>query len=251
MTYIKRLGLLTSSGVPPIIRSPAHYKQWVESNDEDSESKKGGSLFHKAVLQQDAFIAGYYPEPDFGDSRTTAAKVARKDFEKAFADKIRDKSPIPAKLFERIAMQITSLSNHPIYKAITAPGARETPIYWTENGVECRATPDLLLENGLCIDLKTTRDASDDGFRRSYRAYGYDIQAAMMELAVRSTGRRYAGHLIVAIETSAPYAVNLFKPSRRSILEAHEKVSHALAIMRTCIESGQWPGYGNEVKEIT
>ena len=73
-------------------------------------------------------------------------------------------------------------------------------------GLELRTRPDLYHPDGTVIDLKTTVDASPEGFAKQSFNLAYHIQAFHYCRALELEGLRVKRFIFVAVETSSPYA---------------------------------------------
>ena len=85
--------------------------------------------------------------------------------------------------------------------------------YVWNNGVECSAKPDQVdLAMEAVNDLKTARDLSDAGIMFAIEEYGYHIQMAAYEEAVRvKYGWPAPLMRLVFVETQAPYDVRVVR----------------------------------------
>ena len=72
--------------------------------------------------------------------------------------------------------------------------------------MELRTRPDLYHPDGTIIDLKTTIDASPNGFSKQSLNLAYHIQAFHYCRVLELEGLRVNRFVFVAVETSAPYA---------------------------------------------
>lgn len=113
------------------------------------------------------------------------------------------------------------------------------------DGVLCRTRPDIY-QPGLIIDYKTTSRPLD-GFPMQAAKYGYDLQAAMYMAVAKSIGKPCEWMFLVQ-ETTAPYPVQIFKPTREFLEVGKRKFQEALATWKNCMETNEWPGYDQEVQ---
>jgi len=97
----------------------------------------------------------------------------------------------------------------------------------TDMRIKCR--PDgFMPESGIVFDIKTTQDASPDGFPREIRKYGYDLQAAFYLRCLRLAGQKAHTFVFVAVEKEAPYAVGLHMLTERYLAAADLRVTETL-----------------------
>ena len=81
------------------------------------------------------------------------------------------------------------------------------------------------------IDLKTTKDASKESFRRSIDDYGYDLQAAFYTDAVKMAIGREVPFYFLVVESDAPHSVRLYRIGQASIEVGRRKYRMALQLL--------------------
>ncbi len=115
-----------------------------------------------------------------------------------------------------------------------------------QTGVKIKCRPDGYLPSaGIVFDIKTTRDASPEGFPREIRNYNYDLQAAHYLRCLHGAGYKASAFIFVCVEKEAPYAVglhaltgNYLDAANMRVTETLEKISRAEA---TSIFTTGWP----------
>jgi hypothetical protein len=240
--YIKQLDILTSSGIKQLLKSPAHYKNWIEQEDFDSNALKFGRAFHALMLEPKVFQDDFVKLPEFGDLRTKIAKEAKE----AFLKDNQNKNYINSEDYELLFQLRKACLDHPIAKRLLEEqGKNEIAVNWEADGVKHRCTPDRVLSNGVIIDLKTTESAHRDDFSYSVSKYRYDLQAA---LYLEGTGCRE--FVFLAIEKTAPFGIGIFKLSNDRLEKARVQIESARAVFKTCLENNVWPSYPNDLQEI-
>jgi len=113
-------------------------------------------------------------------------------------------------------------------------------------GIEIKCRPDGYIPSaGIVFDLKTTQDASPDGFPREVRKYGYDLQAAFYLRCLRAAGHMADTFIFVCIEKEAPYAIGLHELTIPYLANADMKVSSTLQKISNAIATDDyttgWP----------
>lgn len=103
------------------------------------------------------------------------------------------------------------------------------------------------------FDLKTAHDASPDGFARQARLCGYDIQAAWYMDTLRFAGREVESFGFIAAENEPPFevAIHYLPFDSREVVEARTRYELWLPAYVQCMESGLWPGYGDQWFRLT
>ena len=115
-----------------------------------------------------------------------------------------------------------------------------------ETGANIKCRPDGYIPHaGVVFDIKTTRDASPDGFPKELRNYGYDLQAAFYLRTLREAGFLAKKFIFVAVEKEPPYAVGLHVMTDRYLDHANERVTRTLEKINAATIAGDyttgWP----------
>ncbi|QMP19197.1 exodeoxyribonuclease I [Pseudomonas phage Persinger] len=134
------------------------------------------------------------------------------------------------------------------------PGVAELSVYWNDpmTGVLCRCRPDWWREDDLLVDLKTTDDASLEGFARSIANWRYDVQAPFYLDGVRiATGRKPRGFVFIAVEKKPPYAVGVYVLDAESLELGRAQYIADLKRYAECERTNTWPGYGDKIQTIS
>lgn len=136
-------------------------------------------------------------------------------------------------------------------------------------------------------DLKTTEDASPEGFAKSIANWRYDVQHAYYmdgtrlaleqgkcnppqegkaELSVYWTDpvtgvlcrcrpdfwRGYPKHFaFIAVEKKPPYAVGVYVLDSEGVEIGRAQYQHDLRVYAECVRTGVWPGYGDKIQTIS
>lgn len=146
-----------------------------------------------------------------------------------------------------------SVLEHSGAQLMLESGYAELSAFWTDpdTGIECKCRPDWLIKDlfgnivGIA-DVKTTEDASPDGFSKSIAKYGYDLQAAYYSDGVKAVIGKAIPFYFIAIEKKAPYAVSVYRADD-AMIEAGRNSTRgykaALAILAWCRENDNYPSY--------
>ena len=113
------------------------------------------------------------------------------------------------------------------------------------DGVLCRTRADIFMP-GRIIDYKTT-GVSLDVFNKQASKFGYDLQAVLY-LNVAAELNLACEWAFLVQETTAPYPVQMFKPTREFLEVGRKKLMQALSIWSECMLLGEWPGYPRDVQ---
>lgn len=149
-----------------------------------------------------------------------------------------------------------AVHNHPAAHALltSVPGEAEKSVYWIDptTGVLCRCRPDWWRDDWIIPDLKTTDDASPEGFAKSIANWRYDVQAAFyMDGIEQATGKRPKSFVFIAVEKKPPYGVGVYVLDSDSLELGRAQYQHDLRIYAECLRTGEWPGYGDKIQTIS
>jgi hypothetical protein len=87
----------------------------------------------------------------------------------------------------------------------------------------------------------------DGAFEKSCRLYGYKLQAGMYSEGVFCSTFDDCRFAFVAQEKTPPYAVRVYTCDEGFRLEGQDLFHELIGILHRCKESGEWPGYRDEV----
>jgi exodeoxyribonuclease VIII len=211
-----------------------------------------GSALHAAILEPARFYEMVRVAPDV-DRRTKAGKEKHAAFVASLPEGaiVLTADDYDAVRDAQLAVNASMLPN------LMGAGESEVSVYWGEQCgdkvVGCKARIDWLghlagqPDQGIIIDIKTTRDASPSAFARSAAAYGYVHQAAWyMRAAARlnatGQGPKIADYFVVAVEMEAPYAVGLYRLSSDDLRAADLDNLETLQCWAAACEADQFPG---------
>lgn len=166
-----------------------------------------------------------------------------------------DRTVLSQEVWDQLHAMRDAVMSHPAASALLTkvPGVAEQSVYWHDpiTGVLCRCRPDWWRSDDVLVDLKSTEDASPEGFAKSIANWRYDVQAPYYLDGVQiATGRKPRGFVFVAVEKKAPYAVGVYVLDAESLELGRAQYQHDLKIYAECQRSGQWPGYGDKIQVI-
>lgn len=246
--YQKSPGM-NSSALKDILQSPAHFyeRKYNQSERKETPALKFGKLFHYAVLECELFRKRAIVEPNV-DKRTKEGKWIMQNFQENLAP---DALVLSQDDLTRLTGMIQRMENHKIARGLLDKGIRETTIFWndSETGDLCKARPDFITEDGLLIDLKTTKDARYKYFSRDAGEYMYHVQAAHYLEAGRVTKKfKYEDFIFLAFEHEAPYEIAAYPLGQQSLESGVTVRRKAMRIYSECKKKNEWPGYNQEAQ---
>lgn len=158
--------------------------------------------------------------------------------------------------WEQLHAMASAVHSHPAAGALltSVPGEAEKSVYWIDaaTGVLCRCRPDWWRDDNVIVDLKTTEDASPEGFAKSMANYRYDVQAAYyLDGIQQATGKRPKAFVFIAVEKKPPFAVGVYVLDSDSLELGGAQYRADLRVFAECERSGDWPGYGDKIQTIS
>lgn len=250
--YHRRVfGVASNSALKQIAKTPAHYLAWVNGSETTpTDAMVFGRLLHLYVLELPVFLQSVAVEPAFGDCRKTENK-ARRD---AWRLEHADCEIISAEDMDLCKAMGDSIHKHPVASRLIEQCQREVTAFWTDRdiGILCKGRLDGFPRSQRIIaDVKTTKDASEDGFAASIANLDYDVQAAFYCDGVETITGKAPRFVFVAVEKEPPYLVATYTLDDISIQRGRDIYRERLETLARCIESQDFPGYGTATKMIS
>lgn len=263
--YVRRLDEANASGLKQMLRSPAHFAEWVRNPDADKTSPalNFGKAFHMATLEPDVFDARYIVVPEDAPRYPTAAQwnaktsspdsMAAKDWWRAFNETHAGKERLATPDYDRARRMADSVRAHPVAAGLLVGGDREVTFRWQdeETGLACKARADLYLRGEYLMDLKSCRDASHEGFARAVASYHYDLQQAHYLNGIQSAGDTIRWMIFLAVESESPYVAQPYILDAAAEQRGWALRQKAIKRQAECLTTNQWPGYSTKLDELT
>jgi exodeoxyribonuclease VIII len=162
--------------------------------------------------------------------------------------------------WDRLHNMRAAVMAHPAARAaLTAKGKAEQSVYWTDptTGVLCRIRPDYWRDDDIIVDLKSTHDASPDGFAKSVLNFGYHCQNAMYVDGATAAGRPPKHFVFVAVENDAcvidgqAKGVGVYILDDEAVALGRVEYRADLVMYAECLNNDQWPCYGDSVQKLS
>ncbi len=214
---------ISCSQIKTILKNP--YEFLAKVKREPSKAMDFGSCVHKLVLEPDEFNNEFAIMPDI-DKRTKEGKELYAQFMTQHEGKtlLNNEDFERARWCSQIALEIAG--------TFFKNGKAEQSYFGELDGVPVRCRPDYYIEDkGIIIDVKTTADASKDGFTKSVANFGYHIQNAFYIDTMRSLGLKAEKFMFVAIETKEPFMIGLYELDETSIEHGRSQYKKALELI--------------------
>ena len=256
---------ISNSSLKHMGKSPAHYKAALEGDSPESAALSFGSLFHMLVLEPERFDAEVWVAPACA-RRSKDEKAKWADFWECSEGKIRvdnfgnivykDKNGVIKKdsllTLEVARSMADSVMAHPIAAKIFGSGMKEKSIYSldADTGLLKRCRVDCIPDkSNVVFDLKSTLDASPEGFTKSICNFEYHVQGAYyLDIAnEQKLDREIFG--FVAVEKTPPYAVGVYQLSQDFLEIGRATYRERLDLLCECQAKDVWPAYDAGIVE--
>ena len=226
------------SSLKHLLKSPAHYQAALQERVEETPAMRLGTLVHAMVLEDKEPTELYAIKPPGLNLATKEGK----EWKAAQTLEIMSYDDLIAAL----EMKNSIIQNPHAKHALAQCPIRETPIIETIFDVPCKALLDAHGSDGngawAILDIKTTDDASPDGFGRKVANYHYDFQASFYSaiLAQHHQLETRPFWMWIAVEKTAPYTCAVYAAAEWE--ESGDlKMERILRDWKTCTESDNWP----------
>ena len=244
---------ISKSGLDLFSRSPRHYwAKYLDPNRQPEQPTKAliqGNAVHVAILEPYKFQADFAVMPDF-NGRTNDGKEQKR----LWLASNEGKTIIDLETYDLCMRLRDSVYSHPAAASLLSMGKAEETIFFTDpdTGAPCKCRPDWLTPDNLIVDLKTTDDASPEGFGRSAVKYRYHVQSAFYS-AGYELDRGYApeGFIFIAVEKTAPFQVAVYHADEATLQLGRDTYIPELHRYVACRNTNLWPGYGDQIQRLS
>ncbi|MAK37893.1 MAG: hypothetical protein CMC15_17170 [Flavobacteriaceae bacterium] len=189
-------------------QSPAHAVERMVSF-QATPNMKLGTAVHAMILEPDKVNEIYAVAPEC-DRRTKAGKETYSKF----VESVGDKEIITADQYAHAMDMALSFSQNPeAVRLLNELDEHEKELFWVygNSNLECKAKIDMMSTKHMAVaDIKTTADASPEGFAKQSANFLYHMQLAWYSHAM-GLEPEHANAYIIAIENTAPYATAVYK----------------------------------------
>ena len=251
--------------------TPAHIKQETEDQEEEetTEALNFGSALHLALLQPHLVDTAIGPAPI---NPKTSNPYGRNT--QAWEKETAGDSRIllgPDEVDKLAAMLESVYAKKAARDLLEMVGPRESTLLWDEPVLvdttrepekimlPCKARPDIWGQDlGILVDVKTTRDARRRIFNNDVIGLGYYVQGAFYLRAAERVCHESQvlvppdKFVMILVEKAPPYLVavrNLFAQPEM-MLVANRDLEYPLQQMARAYQSGEWPGYSDEIEDV-
>lgn len=217
------------SHLKQMARSPAHYIESLRGRPDTASLRRGRIV--------DALVFGETPVVFDGTRRSKAYEQFEAQHEGAdifTISEYEDARPI--------ADSILKNPEHSEAARLLRGGAIKTRIFWEWLGRARTGEPDVAGE--FLVDLKVTRCAQPDVFKRDALRFAYHAQLADYRNGLILSGAQPPSECyIVAVETAPPYPVTVLRLTERTIEQGERLCRLWMERLLACEAANYFPGY--------
>lgn len=231
-------------------RSARHYQYRSQTPRTDTPALSLGRAVHLAVLEPEKFSTTCV--------RWDGGTRRGKEWD-AFRERHGGREILTADEDDLCADISSAVLADPIARHYVTGGAPEVSVLWTHDeqemgelpgfSVECKARLDYVRPDCL-VDLKTCRDASQEGFGREAWRLQYHVQAAYYRDGYAAATGRVLPFFIVAVEKDAPHVCQVFRVTENLLDLGRDSYLAMLRQLDQCKREGTWPGYSEGELEL-
>lgn len=244
----------SNSQLKHLERSPAHLRAYLNQEYEEKPAQILGRAIHAAVLEPALFEAAWVKAPDV-DRRTKAGKETwfkALDMAESLGAELLKGDDYETCLRVRDAVWASSAARG----LLEGDGQTELSCLWRdrESGVLCKGRFDRFspsVAGGAIVDLKTTMDASRLSFERTIFKFRYHHQGYMYTEGAKALSLPLKHYCIIAVEKEPPYGVGVYRLTEAALSLGGEVVRPLLERYALCKDRNEWPGYPDEVQDIS
>jgi len=155
----------------------------------------------------------------------------------------------PTEFEKAVAMTAAVLNNEMAVRYLG--GVREQTLLWEHAGRQLQSTPDAARYTEHVTELKTCATSAPALFSSQAVRMSYTAQLGMQMDGIKACGLGDpADAYIVAVESSAPYPVTVFKLTDRAIDKGRALYRSWLETFLNCERSGHWPSYSQTIVDL-
>ena len=203
------------------------YNHLINGVKKESKALADGRAYHTSILEPECFDDLYTVVPKI-DRRSKTGREKYKELEKEAKDFGRQMISQEIKNAIDCTLEVLKTKSYAHY---LTDGIAERCFFRTcpDTGLELKGRLDYVREHDdVIIDLKTTRCASENEFKRSILNYGYHIQAAFYMDLYRAYTDRAPRYMILCVEKEPPYEMAIYELSPKFIIAGRNAYKRAL-----------------------
>jgi hypothetical protein len=238
---------LSYSSLKNFCISPKHYIEYLTAERKpDTEALIQGKVFDILLLTPDDYEKSIYVVNFEHSGRTNLGKAER---EKAYTEAGGRLMIEQDVLYTTIAMIKSFFRDADAMYYFEKMKYKQVKIEWTDRGKERTGLKSVGFLDGesdkesqdyFIADIKTGRSAETDQFIRDAYNFGYHLQVGGYTLGAKNEYYKFPDFVHLVIESTAPYAVNVFRASSKYIEDSQEEYLAALTAFKYCLDNNEW-----------
>lgn len=257
----------SQSGLKAYHESPAKYKWMLDHPREATSGMKKGSATHALVLEPKEFLKKYVTAKQC-QATTNKDKRCSKGGQvfqggKWLCSTHGDKDAgndegrviLNDTEYQETKWMRDNIWTHPAARTLLSmPAHRELTCLWIdpETGMLCKSRLDTVLqEKRWVIDVKTTRDASPEGFAKEIANLKMYWQAAFYPAGLHHNGVPTSKWIWIACENTPPYQCAVYEADPVDIDAGWTELRPTMEAFAQSKETGIYPGYSPKVEPIS
>jgi exodeoxyribonuclease VIII len=253
---------INASLLKAVDRSPA-YALHLADQPSDKPCFTDGRAIHSEVLEPDHFDARYIVVPDDAPRKPTKAQWGAKKPSSESMEAMLYWDELNSTAAGR---SIIGADDYEMYRGITdavwshagartlleAKGYAEASMFsdCPVTGIRQKCRWDKLLEDmPVGIDLKSTTDASAEGFQHALKKFGWGIQDAHYSATFNALfEQELEAFLFICVEKTPPYLVQIHRIEEDDRALLRLRRDQLMLKTQQCRTSGIWPGYSSQIQ---
>jgi len=218
---------------------------------ETTPAKLFGTLVHELLLQGGPKTIAVMPED------LSAMNGNKKEVKSWLAERHEEGfETVKHEVFLKAKAMVDALHENQIAAAAYANGQPEQSLIWRDPsfGIWCRARLDWMPNPGgmFYVDYKTQAAVDTDSISRAMFNYGYFQQAAWYTDGIKELGLcERPAFLFCFQEKEPPFLCRIIQPAPNDVEWGRVVNSKAKRIFADCLQQDRWPGYADDIDEIT
>lgn len=230
--------------------SPAHYKQYLEEGQEETEAMMLGTAIHHAVLTPTNFQSAYAEVPEC-DKRTKEGKATWAEFEANNPGKIALKNKHWNICINAAVKMHQNLFFHDIF---TEEGSLVEHVGVANMyGLPIKGRIDLYNPyRNICVDLKSLgKPPTLENCRSAVFNNGYHIQACFYSQIIKAIYGKYPTFYFGFIEKKEPFTIGFVQLSQFWMNLGFNVIEREFSRLANCKLLDTWPSFSHsEVPQV-
>ena len=207
-----------------------------------------GTAFHTMILEPDKFEKLYVKGPDVDRRHKTEWKKAEEDNP--------GKKILRVQEWEKLEAMKDKTEHHPRFPKYFEEGKPEVSVFWDMQDVGCKCRPDWMINDGeYIIDLKTSSDASEEGFPKAVANFRYHVQDAWYTVGVKRALKVSRPEFVfIVVENVEPYSIGIYvldQPSKDEGWQVADKNLRRYVDYYNKPEEERFSGYSPDAVEVS